>query len=148
MRVVLPWTTDDSGIVVGCRTHDATVQALELRKGLLRLTLKTIAGRTTILEFREVVQLAVQELWEASIVSYVFCWKIENSPDYALDIPDGAWPILLRDRGPVDRKSMCETMARFSSHLVAQILCSYGGNIALICKNMVCFEDDESERSG
>lgn len=131
------WKVDDTGQMRGFSYHDGSLETLEWKKAYLRLRIAAVDGSVSIVELRDLDSLMLQ-LWEGVIISDLFAWPIDAVPEEQWDMNDGAWRTLLSGR--MGRSSLkaaaAEIVKRNPTAFLVQMLTSYGGTMAAVCKTI------------
>src|SRR5579862_4292677 len=96
VSAVLPWKTDEHGMLLGVPHHDATLSGLALQNDTLCLALMSTAGRVVSLELGGIRQLCIADLWEATIIGYIFVWPIAEAPAKRRQAHQADWRALRR----------------------------------------------------
>lgn len=90
----IPWRTDEHGILLGARVHDATLVKLIISKERLVFEMRRLSGELVTVELLGLGTFTVQELWDMPIVSEFWAWKVGSIPEKSWSIPDGPWNVL------------------------------------------------------
>lgn len=140
MHRVIPWQLSPDGYVTGASVHDGKIAKVCFEVGAFKVR---IAGTTGILSefvFGAVTKFRANFI-DWPIVDAVFAWKIGQAPDFSPEAEDNPWRLLAWPAPDDDLPGFVARLSRDNpeSYLV-QISCSYGGDAALICREIDVFD--------
>src|SRR6266853_2920674 len=127
-----PWRTDEHGILLGARVHDATLVKLIISEERLVFEMRRLSGELVTVELLGLGQFTLQELWNGAIVSELWVWKVGSVPETSWSIPDGPWNVLFSNARmkPSDARRQAAKIAETSPNaFLVQLACSYGGSV-------------------
>lgn len=130
----LEWTTDLQGLVSGCEYHDRVISKVSYE-----------IGTNIIVEWGGSSGQAIRCILENplefgivfnrnAIISDIFVWHLSDIPDFVPGSHDSPLAIIYGQEAidePGKLKDFC--ISKYGSKFMAQILCSYGENISVIC---------------
>jgi len=123
---------------VRCRgIHDAMLLALKIEKDE-RIQIETAADTVNLsISLRGVVEFNVSNMCNGSIILDLFCWNVSEVPSN-IEIYDNAWNILYSSRYKAEDINYLakKKMELFPDKFLVHLSCSYGGDLAAICKNI------------
>ena len=126
------------GRLSGLPYHDSSLLSIVYEdERQLEIGLKNSFGSITKLSFRSVSEINFSNVCNGSIISEIFVWKVATAPvNFAA--PDDVWNVLYRDRYGKDVALMREEAIRSDGDdYIILVQCSYGGNIACICGEII-----------
>jgi hypothetical protein len=138
---------DNFGRVRGAGIHDATVvgftYALDAR---FTLILSACDGSNSNLSFDKVEEIGFSNFTKGAIVSDIFCWPLK-----ALDVTPAireAYSILASENYVENDcvRDIDRLATKYSDSLLVYISCSYGGDVALVCKEVQRCDCDVANR--
>ncbi|MGH6846355.1 MAG: hypothetical protein ACREC0_02625 [Methylocella sp.] len=130
MRAI-QWRTNPDGMLAVAGVHDGHVDQLRYDETSLHLGIRQPTGARIELTLSG-AQEANLTLWNGSIVSEIYIWRVGDVPVGAA--PDAGWNALFADiLSEKDRLSAAEKIVnRNPNAYLFQLDCSYGGSIACI----------------
>jgi hypothetical protein len=140
----IPWRTDEHGMLLGARVHDANLVKLIVSEERLVFGIRRLSGELVTIELLGPSQFTVQELWNGAIVSEFWVWKVGSVPEMSWSRPDGPWKVLFSNnrRSPPDaRREAAKIAETRPDAFLVQLGCSYGGAVAAICDRIRIFEN-------
>ena len=138
-KTEIPWKTDADGMLLGAHAHDGQIIDLSYSKGLLSFEVERLSGDIVQFEIDGVTELNLA-LWEGTILSEIFVWKISTSAEHVSVSMLNAWEFLYRERA-VDLELEVRRAAKKRAELfLVHVSCSYGGEIAAICNRIAIYE--------
>lgn len=141
----IKWSTQADGSLIGPAIHDGVIVGLELiQDQRLCLHVKNLLNVVVRLELLGIREFTLVELWNSAIVSDMYVWQARSVPDVMWQVPDGGWNALLRTR--TDATNVAGVAGRIAARqpepLLVLIDCSYGGQLAAVCKRLTITQAD------
>jgi hypothetical protein len=146
MTTEIPWRTDEHGILLGARVHDANLVKLMISKESIEFGIRRLSGDFVTVELAGLRRFTVRELWSFPIVSEFWVWKVGSVPDASWDIPDGPWNVLFSTEWSKERSIAKREAAKIAETMpdsfLVQLACSYGGAVAAVCDQIRILESE------
>ncbi|HUI96914.1 MAG TPA: hypothetical protein VLX44_14240 [Xanthobacteraceae bacterium] len=142
----IPWRTDEHGILLGARVHDATLVKLIISKERLVFVMRRLSDELVTVELLGLRTFTIQELWDMPIVSEFWVWKVGSVAEAGWSVPDGPWNILFsptRSKPPYARREAAKIAEARPDAFLVQLTCSYGGAVAAICDRVRVLENGQ-----
>jgi hypothetical protein len=140
----IPWRTDEHGILLGARVHDATLVKLVISKERLVFVMRRLSGELVTVELLGLGTFTIQELWDMPIISEFWVWNVGAVPETGWSVPDGPWNVLFSTNRmyPADARREAAKIAEVRPDaFLVQLTCSYGGAVAAICDRIRILEN-------
>jgi hypothetical protein len=140
----IAWRTDEHGMLLGARVHDASLVKLMITEESLEFGIRRLSGDFVTVELAGLGQFTVQGLWNGAIISEFWVWKVGSVPERSWSIPDGPWNALFstnRSKPSDARREAAKIAETRPDSFLVQLACSYGGELAAICDHIRVFEN-------
>jgi hypothetical protein len=131
---------DQYGQIRGSGIHDAVVQAFRfVMDDHFDICLRDSSGQERWLLLRGVTKIGFKDLVNGTIVSEVFCWKLETTTTGGNVLPTEAWRVLFGENYiEKDFEGLvATTQEQHAMQLLVLLESSYGGSIAAICHEVL-----------
>lgn len=141
MTRIIAWQISPEGYITGGNIHDGSVESFSFEEGAaFRIAVARLGGGLTEFVFGGVSNYRVNFV-NKPILYAVFAWKIGQTPTFVPGAEDDPWRLL---SWPATGEELTAFAAKLSrenpdSYLV-QVSCSYGGDAALICREIEVFD--------
>ncbi|HYJ82168.1 MAG TPA: hypothetical protein VEW26_04915 [Allosphingosinicella sp.] len=136
----IDWHINADGYVTGADVHDGRLAEFSFEERTFKVRIAGIGGGVSEFAFGGVTKLHA-DLVEEQIVYAVFAWKIGQTPEFSPHAEDNPWRQLAWPASDDDLPAFVTRLSRDNpgSYLL-QISCSYGGDVALICRDIQVFD--------
>ncbi len=129
---------DQYGQITGCGIHDAVVQAFNFAiDDRFDICLRDASGKDRWMFLRDVALIGFKDLVNGTILSEVFCWKLDASSAKHIETSE-AWRVLFGGNYVEgDLQSLVfKSQERYATQFLVFFESSYGGTIAAICREV------------
>ena len=139
----LSWKADENGIMLGARVHDGVIIGLSIINKSVSIQVQRLDSGIVEFELGDTEEWNLTSLCNGSIISTIFVWKNDSVPESTWEIPDSGWNVLYgsRFRKESARNVAKEIIQKFHGYYLIHFSCSYGGDIAAVCKRISVYED-------
>lgn len=130
--------TDGYGQVVGGGIHDTVIQSFNFTEGdRFDICLRDSSGNKKCMSLRGIEKIGFKDLVNGTIISEIFYWPLAEGC-VPLNSENEAWRVLLG--GNYQERDfeyiVFRLMAQHATHALVFFESSYGGSIAVICREM------------
>jgi hypothetical protein len=148
------WVADEYGRVLGHGFHDGQFVGLTIADEQGRCTIsmqvRKASGGRVLLEFDDVLNFSVAQLWRGDIVSDLWAFRVGTSFDKYWDIPDSAWNVLFGGQYRLEQAK--ERAAKLAQDVpdawIVHLQTLSRGGIAALCFGVVISQDDSQATVG
>lgn len=142
MLTPVPLQTNAYGILQTGRYHDATLDRLEFRDGMLKLGWKNEDGARCQLAFGAIHHQCLKDFVGEQILSEIYIWPLADASK-AGAIPAAAWGSLLSWAMHPAKIPAQATRITIEHPNASLVLCefAYGGDIAVICETIALAQE-------
>lgn len=134
------YKTDCYGRIIGYGLHDSYLVGFYFDEDRVSIKIRNSQSTLIRIELFGVKEIGLVELCKNAIVSDIYFWEAAHAPK-AWGVPDSAWNTVFYGRMSLDDiKREVENLAKTMPQLyLFHTECSYGGAIAVVCKDMKIF---------
>ena len=135
---------DDYGQIVGFGIHDAALIGFSYEEAkTLVFRLRRENGSVLRIELAGVGSVGAIGLRFPAIVSEVFAWHPDETPDGAATLTDGAWRVLFGNDIPASDLPEAIRGARAGGtfRYLLTVGCAFGGTMAALCRRIDVVEE-------
>lgn len=134
------WQISADGYVTGADVHDGRMIEFSYKEGTFKVGIARFGGGVSEFQFSGVAKLHA-DLLEDQIVYAVFAWKFDQVPDFSPEAEDNPWRLLAWPSPDQDLGALASRLAaEVPEGFLVQISCTYGGDVALTCKEIEVFD--------
>lgn len=136
----IDWQLDPYGPITGASVHDGLIRKVSFEEGAFRVRIAGTTGVMSEFAFGGVAKFRANFI-DWPIVDGIYAWKIGQTPEFSAEADDNPWRQLAWPAPDDDLPGFVARLRRDNpdSYLV-QISCSYGGDAALICRDIEVFD--------